>query len=63
MLKDGNGRWVNCGFYFFKALIVEGGGGVNYYFSFFILLMFVIFLLGLHLKGGGWGRGFYFFSF
>ncbi len=29
MLKNGNGngRWVGCGYFFFKALIVDGGEG------------------------------------
>ncbi len=33
MLKDGNGRWVGCGF-FFKALIVDGNssGKTDYFF-------------------------------
>jgi hypothetical protein len=31
LLKDGNGRWVGCGFYFLNALIVDGGGGRGLY--------------------------------
>jgi hypothetical protein len=35
LLKDGNGRWVGCGF-FFKALIVDGGKGHGLYFFIFL---------------------------
>jgi hypothetical protein len=34
MLKDGNIRWVGCGVFFLKALIVDGG--VNYISSLFL---------------------------
>jgi len=35
MLKDGNGKWVGCGF-FFKVLIVDGGEGHGLYFFTFL---------------------------
>ncbi len=53
MLEDGNGRWVGCGFYFFKTLILDGGEGRGLYFFIFKLLMFVNFWGFLLLKGGG----------
>jgi hypothetical protein len=44
LLKDGNGRWVGCGFSFLKVLIVDWGGGHGlYFFTFFTLFMFVMF--------------------
>ncbi len=51
LLKDGNGRWIGCEFYFFKALIVDGGEGHGLrFFSFF--KFHCNFLESFTLKGG-----------
>ncbi len=54
LLKDGNGRWVRCGF-FLKVLIVSGGEDRGLYFFTFFIFMFVIFWDLLLLKGGRGG--------
>jgi hypothetical protein len=58
LLKDGNGRWIGCKFYLFKALIVDGGEGHGLYF-FSFLKFHCNFLESFILKGaresGVWG--------
>ncbi len=48
-MKDGNGRWVGCGFYFLKALIVDGGGARGLYIYIYIDFIHVCNFLGLLL--------------
>jgi hypothetical protein len=52
LLKDGNGRWVGCGLFFIKALIVDGREGPGLYFFIFFIFMFVIFFTFKGRKGG-----------